>query len=234
MLQDFGSAARALAQGIPGQSILPYLGPVTDGGSAFFDLNGNANYGDADLPVTLPLTMECWFWLQKSSNAQQAFFEMSNGTIDIGIGLSAALQPHCFGPGGQITGATAITRQNWHHIVMTATLATVTLYSDGVSVGTAAGAAIPFSPTLVVGSGGTASSPTRFAHAAISEVAFYSTALSAGRVAAHFAAVDNIASRPVWHANGTFDITGGGGASSDSTTLTQIATGVDRTFSNAP
>lgn len=209
---------------------MPYLGPVSDGGSAFFELNGNASYGDADLTVALPFTLECWAWIRESVSALQGFVAISNGTIAIELGISAGLQAHAFTPAGAIQAVAALSRQAWHHLVLTVTLGTCLLYADGVQVATGGSAATSYSPTLVIGSGGSAGSPTRFAHAALAECAIYSSALSLARVAAHFAAADTVSLRPVWRANGTFDITGSGGATSDVVDLTSVLKSVRKVY----
>lgn len=234
LFHDFGSSPRALESGLSGALQLPYLGPVTDGGAAVFDLNANASYGDSDLALPTPFTLECWVWIVKSAALAQGFVSVSNGTTACELGIDTTLHPHAFTLIGPLTAAAPLNRNTWHHLALTITLAASVLYVDGVNVAAAGSAVVAFSPNLVIGSGGTAGGPTRFAHAAISEAAIYGTALSAARVAAHAAAADNTASRPVFNANGIFNITSTGQALADSAQITTIVEGVDRTFSNAP
>lgn len=212
LLFDIGSAPRALSEGVVGFVCTPYAGPNSNGGAAYFDLNTNASYADSDLNVTTPLTLECWFWLEKSANALQDFLGISNGATALAIGVDATLHAHAFSSGGAIAAAAVTTRQAWHHLVLTQTAALGTLYLDAVSVGTLAGAAVNINPNFLIGSGGSAGSPVRFAHAAVSECAIYASALSAARVTAHFTAADNTTGSPVWGGGGLAGVGGSSGA----------------------
>ncbi len=57
----------------------------------------------------------------------------------------------------------------------------------------------------------------------MAEVAIYGAALTAARVAAHFAAADLATGRPVYKANGTFDITLGSAVGDPASTALILA-----------
>lgn len=78
---------------------------------------------------------------------------------------------------------------NWHHVVYTRTKSTglITLYADGVVVGTATGATSSLTATPTMTIGRINSVGNNFA-GTIDEVATYDVALSAATVAAHYAA----------------------------------------------
>lgn len=212
LAHDLGSSPRALQIGAAqSPAILPYTGPNSDSGACFLGLGSALNYVDADLPLVLPITLECWFWLHHSSGAAADFLGVGDGAgVSVSIGVDATLHAHGFSSGGGLAAAAATNRQNWHHLVMTNTGATVLLYLDAIQVATIAAAALPaWSPGFVIGAGGNPGAPARFANAAIAECAVYGTALAAGRVTAHFVAADQVATRPVFRANGTFSTTSG-------------------------
>jgi hypothetical protein len=229
LLHDVGSSPRALVNGLSGAAQMPYIGPTSDGGSAYFDLNNNGNYGDGDLALTLPFSLECWCWIQKSFGTAQGFVSISNGALAVELGIDATLHPHAFTPLGTLVGAAALTRQAWHHLVLTCTLGACILYADAFNVNAGGGAAATFNPFLVIGSGGTPVAPTRFAHAALAECAVYPVALAAGRVTAHFAAADLTAGRPVFRGGGSFDVSLGTGTF-DSSILPRILADVEKVY----
>lgn len=233
ILHDIGSSPRQLSQGIAGQSITPYSGVDSQGGAAYLDLNGNANYGDSDLANPTPFSLEAWFWLHKSAAAAQDFLGLSDGTTAVSIGVDATLHPHAFSMAGAIVGAAAVNRQHWHHIVLTQTVGAAILYLDAINVGAIGGLATAFSPNIVLGSAGTAAAPVRFMHGGICEVAIYPVALAAGRVTAHFVAADSVATRPVYKGAGVFSTTTGE-VSINSDVLKLIGAQVTTRYQNAP
>jgi hypothetical protein len=211
-------------------TVAPYVGPNSDGGAAYVLQNQALNYQDGDLASVQPLTLECWFWLHSGRGVAQAFLALTDGVANLEIGLDATLHPHAFSSGGGITSVTPVTRQQWHHLVLTQSVAAGDLYLDGFNVGTLVGGAIgAWSPGFIAGAGGSTTAPLRFSTAALAECAIYSTKLSAARVTAHFVAADNTAGRPIYRANGTFDISGGT-ATSDPTSLASILASVRKVF----
>lgn len=87
-----------------------------------------------------------------------------------------------------MTSTAAINNGAWHHVVavIDATGGTHTLYVDGVSVRTTSASAMTFSTTgnVQIGDSRSANAPIGI----IDEVAIYPTALSSGRVSAHYSA----------------------------------------------
>ncbi len=216
--------------GIVGVQLLGYSGPISDGGSAWIGLNAAINYTDNDLALTTPVSLECWFWLHPLGAALVGMMAVGDGATTLELGLDATLHPHAFASGGPLTGPNPVTRQSWHHLVLTNTAASQVLYLDGLSV--ASGVAAPilvWSPGFVGGAGGNPSAPVRFCNAALAELAVYGTALSAARVAAHFAAADATSSRPVFSAAG--GLAGAAGGDPTSTGLLQkILQSVRKTY----
>ena len=232
LFQDIGSTPRALQAGVNGLSgFTPYTGPTGDGGAAFLGLNNILNYNDSDVTLTLPISLECWYWIHHFVGSAIGFFGVSDGTTPIEIGVDASLRPHAFPTGAAITAVAATDRQHWHHMVLTNTALASNLYVDGVNVGGGVAAAIAgaWHPSYVVGAGGTAAGPTRFGNAAIADVALYQVALSAAQVSAHFAAATATAQRPTFRGGGTFD-TSGGLATLDSTSLASVLASVRKVY----
>lgn len=211
LLHDLGSSPRALEIGAGNIGpVSPYTGPNSDGGSAFILQNQALNYQDADGTSVQPLSLECWFWLHSSRGVAQAFLALTDGVANLELGIDATLHVKAFASGGQPTAVAVTTRQQWHHLVLTASVAVCDLYLDGFNVATQAGGAIgAWHPGFIVGAGGSTTAPLRFCTAAIAECAIYGTKLTAGQVTTHFVAADNTASRPVYKSFGTSTTTGG-------------------------
>jgi hypothetical protein len=81
---------------------------------------------------------------------------------------------------------------NWTHLVLTRSGKTVTLYVNGASVGTATFSTPLNKTTGSFGIGRAGSSATNYFKGGIDEVALYSSALTASRVAAHYAAARQV------------------------------------------
>lgn len=77
---------------------------------------------------------------------------------------------------------------SWTHLVLTRSGTTVTLYIDGASVGTATLSGALNSTTGTLGIGRVGSNATNYFKGGLDEVALYAGALSAERIAAHYAA----------------------------------------------
>ena len=208
---DIGSAPRALQQGVAGVGFAaPYTGPASDGGSAWVGLGSALNYTDADLALTLPVSLECWFWLHHLQAAAVGFLSVSDGATTLEIGLDSTLHAHAFASGGGASAVAVTTRQQWHHLVLTNTGAAALLYLDAIQVAAPPAAVIgAWAPGFLVGGGGNPSAPLRLANAAIAEVAVFPAALTPARISAHYLAADTIASRPVYRNSGTWSVTTG-------------------------
>jgi hypothetical protein len=82
--------------------------------------------------------------------------------------------------------AAALTTGVWHHLAYVINGSVVTFYIDGAAAGSVTTGAVPTTPTSpIIGSG---LGGVDLLLGDIDEVALYNTALSAGRIAAHFAA----------------------------------------------
>jgi hypothetical protein len=95
-----------------------------------------------------------------------------------------------------ITGSTTVTAGAWHHAAIKQTVSsgtvTATLYLDGVSQGSTTYSSdyVPSYDSIYVGVNMTTSGAANLFNGLISNVAYYGTALSATRIAAHAAARD--------------------------------------------
>ncbi|MEV5513909.1 LamG-like jellyroll fold domain-containing protein [Streptomyces flaveolus] len=167
------------------------------------------NAGHAEIPGSIPAgsteaTAELWF---KTSNPSAVLMSFQNAPIGqkptswrpvLNIDGNGKLRGEF-----QLTGAGAppivsaqtVTDSKWHHVVLSATASTQSLYLDGVKVGTLTGQlADPGMPHAYVG-GGYASSgwmglpeDTYYFRGTIDEVALYRSALTPEQVAAHYRA----------------------------------------------
>lgn len=208
--------------------ILGYTGPNSDGGSAIFTIQ--AALWEVDRRnITVPLTLEAVFFQHNIDARLQVVFttEIAGVSSPCGMGIDATGKPYMSNTGTLITAAAAPTFNAWHHMVATHTGAIRTLYIDGVQVAAQANVVGTLTGSLSVG--GTPPNSTQAAEMFISEVAFYNTALTAARVSAHYAALDNLASKPVFKPYGNF--AGGTGTSTFTTQDVQdILSAVRRTF----
>jgi hypothetical protein len=145
-----------------------------------------------------PFSVE--FWAKASNNTAALLSPVNSMSLSIGrMGYlfyqNAAVWQFRVGVTTNTTASVldggAVVPGQWQHVVgvftpTTLPAGTMTLYVDGVQVGTAAGLYEPnTNATFCVGS---TSSPNRTFDGAVDEVAFFNGALSASQVAAHFAA----------------------------------------------
>lgn len=184
--------------------ILGYTGPNSDGGSAIFTLS-SALWEVDHRNITVPLTLEAVFFQHNIDSKLQVVFttEINGVGTPCGMGLDATGKPYMSNTGTLIAGAAAPTFNHWHHMVAVHTGANRTLYVDAVQVATQANVVGTLTGSFSVGARPPASD--QFAEMFISEVAFYNTALSAGRVTAHYAALDNLSSKPVFKPYGAYN-----------------------------
>jgi len=180
---------------------LGYSSGVNDGGCAL--TQGNQFYQiQSGVLKSAPLTIEC---LVMPTN------RFGGGGWAIGTGLpllgqTAAGLPNAVDLAGTaFNGAVALSFWQWHQLALVMTTTAATLYVDGASVAVHTAGQPNTTSNWEIGSDGTNGWP-----GFVSEVAVYSSALSAARMAAHFAAIDNANQVPVAAAAGG---TGGGGTS---------------------
>ena len=196
LLHDIGAAAqRALT--LVGSSTLPYTGPASDGGSAWFDANAGAWHVSGDT-VKSPFSCEGWVWLHALVGAARGLFGHYANV------QTTAANTILFASGGpNVTSPAVLTEQAWHHVVGTyGPAGGAKLWIDGVNVALAAyGAA--WGPFAQVPAVGMFAAGTNFCSANIAEVATYDIELSPARISSHYLAADNLGSRPVFRTSGT-------------------------------
>jgi len=208
--------------------ILGFTGPNVDGGSAIFT-NSAVCWQVDHRTVAVPITIEAVFFQHNIDARLQAVFttEINGVSAGLGMGLDATGKPYVSNSGSLLTAAAAPTFNAWHHLCATHDGSTRTLYVDGVQV--AAGANALASYVGSFSAGGTPPAATQFAEIFGAEFAVYTVALTGARVAAHSAALDNRASKPVYKPFGNFN--GGTGISTFSATqISDILAAVQKTF----
>lgn len=205
---DIGSVRTALAVNASTPQ-LGYKGPISNGGSIWVNANSIAQQVDPDT-LALPLTLECWVWQHYRAAVAQiiAVAEANGGVTAMALSIDATGHPQGYGPSTNRLAAGAITIQQWHHLVVTATAAATTLYVDAIAQPAAGANGAP--PAGVhYGVGGHVTPVGTFAAANVAEVALYPTALSPTRINAHFLAADNVSSFPVFQGFGAFNLSTG-------------------------
>jgi hypothetical protein len=174
------------------------------GGSGFFNANTLA-WNIQGVTHASPFSLECWVWLHEgTSPAQQLIF----GHV---AALVIAANGHAqFYDGTLQPGDPAVLSVNaWHHLVGTYGPGGSKLYVDAFNVVTAAYSGVVAPVVAGVSIGGQVPTATIYGHGNIAECAIYNAELTAGQVTTHFVAADNTASRPVYRAEGTWNITTG-------------------------
>ncbi len=232
LTHDIGSSPRAMATN-NFATVVPYTGPISDGGSAWFDALTTVNFFDSDSRTT-PCSSELWVWQHYTRNAFQGLFSMDvpGVTALCDIGINATGHPQANVAVTSITSASVMSIQNWHHLVVTRTASLSTLYVDAISVGTVATgtqAAANFNMCIGAYLANTFGNTTVPASANIAEVAFYGTALSASAVTTHFVAADNVSSKPVSQISGVGS-PNNGNANTSAAALQQILNAVMKTY----
>lgn len=174
-------------------------GPGTDGLTAAQFTDGQFLANIPSLPAAPPITAEVFFVSNNSGSTSEVLFSLyalSTGFyyFPLRAYLDSAGQLYVEAFNSFLTVAVALNDGRTHHVaaVLTAVGATWTLeaYLDGVSVGSDVSG---FNPTVFgqISSfevGGTALAADAGIDGTIAHVALWDTALSAGRVAAHYAA----------------------------------------------
>lgn len=227
LLHDIGSS-RVQLHGLGGP-VLGYSGPNSDGGAADLVLDGQ--YANTGIPITVAtgtMTLECLCWLDNLIAGNH--YLMLVTTAPLCALLHTGTQWSTYYNGSQQIAAVGITGQAWQHVVMTYDGVNQNLYLNGSFVRNQAVA--PQAPAAGIFEVCTFAGAGNFGNAFMSEIAVYSTALSAGRIAAHFAAIDTPTNIPVYSAAG-----GLSGALPDpqyTGALQQLLVNFDSTYRNAP
>lgn len=207
-----------------------YSGIAPLAGSGYAGV-GLAEYS-AGLATPIPCTFEIWLYLMESTGVQ--------GSVMVQNGNGGGNQIGLFSDGGNtiswLVGAVgqvsplAYADQTWHHLVGTIDTANQRLYVDGTQVATVAhGAAQPSTLGLFLGR---AQNNSSFCRGFVSEAAIYSVALSAAKVAAHYAAAGPLHAPVGGLTGGTFDGTTGT-AVQQGDALSGLAAFVSQTYQNS-
>lgn len=179
---------------IPGGSTAPAGGGVAVRPSAssafYFDGNDRLTLPSATWMQAGSFTFEAWI-LQLTSSSYRAIISRDGTTSgNRGPTLYAVNGKLSLHVTGDIFGATAFAVSTAHHVAATYDGTTIRLYLDGVIDGSAT-ATVPNmgAHELVVGASHAATAGYNFGfHGRISDVAYYGSALSSARIAAHYAA----------------------------------------------
>lgn len=153
--------------------------------------NGSTQYATVPDSAFLDLgdvfTLECWAktggggvfaMVSKGANAYLFEFHTSGNTLYLEKAGAAAI----------VLGTTALTLNAWNHCAVTKNGATVKLYLNGVDItGTVTNATFADTATALE-IGRRADTAGAYWNGSLDEVAVYPTALSAARIAAHYAA----------------------------------------------
>jgi hypothetical protein len=184
-----------------GGSPFGWAGVTGDGGGAF--LGGNPiNYENArsgffnpEVPFSTPGSLEFWCLLQDSFFGQFfGWFARLGAAGQQLFGLSksySSMQPFLFASSGGSPFA-AVTGNKYHHYVLTWTTSLASLYFDGGAAGTRTVSLTAGTSTDVdwlVGAGAIGAGNLR-SSGLVTELAIYGSAISSGRVSAHFGAAE--------------------------------------------
>lgn len=222
VLHDLGSQAVDLFQS-GGSQNLGYNGPVSDGGSAYvfgsYFSSALSNY-----VLAPPYTLEAWIYITKTLTTMVF--------ADCGLQVEVDSSQHALGatPGSALSSSTTITAQAWHQIAMECHSGGRTLYLDGASVALDNVTATSSTQGKFVGNNHLANAGMS---GFISEVSFYTTALSATRIAAHHTAADNTSAVPTFLAPTAIDPLTGDLVSLGNL-LATVAKYVSNTYKNSP
>lgn len=166
------------APGIPGEA-----------GALATDADLSAGFDGVNEMVTLPAlpalgttwTVELWLKHQSGSDARQMLLGDDAAAIALMFGSDAKLNLRY--SAADHKNSTALTANIWHHVMVVVTAGAGAFFVDGVADGTAAAVPTGFAPARI---GEDTGGDTYKGW--LDEVALYSTALSAARLALHYAA----------------------------------------------
>jgi hypothetical protein len=174
-------------------------GPGSGAGLPYaMGFNGSGDYlslaDNAAFDLTPSWSMECWF---KTSTGGTSMVVMTHGygtggnSYDLDIRSdNGKLQSNNIGVGGAVSAGTgaAVTDGAWHHAVVTNNAGSGTLYLDGVSVSTGTLGNLTSAQAFSLGCYLNNGTPGQYFNGKLAAAALYNTALSSGRVSAHYAA----------------------------------------------
>lgn len=167
-------------------------------------LNGSTGYialpTNSLLDDTGPITIEAWVKTTSTDSHDNIWGGYKDGTWE-GVGfrlLNGSTPSYYSSATGNWTEASSggVNDGNWHHLAVTVSGTLVSFYIDGAAAGTATNAQ-PGSYSGVRAIGARSNGSIEHLGGTIDEVAFYSTALSSTRIAAHFNAAGGGTTFPV-------------------------------------
>lgn len=230
IVHDVGSNPVDIFASIP--SLLGYSGPTSDGGSFFDPLSQEVSSLQALPSQASPISVEVVAW-PTGVPASNGFALAWDGSTSGYAGLIFTTAQHwAFNvDGASLIEATVRQPQAWYHVVGTWDNVNARLYVNGALQVTGA-AAGPLIFANRIGLGAAPPTSAISLQAFIGEGAIYSSALSAARVAAHFAALDQVALAPQFiFAQGGLPSPVGGSPPAE---LASISDFVSKVYQNAP
>jgi len=208
ILHDIGSSPVHLLANSP-HVAGSYTGIESGGGSMYgFNLGGSILDG---IQTTNASSIELWCWIGSSHGSLEAFLvshqdQGTSGQLQVAILSSGKVLGRI--SSGAVTDTAVLSKQAWHHIVVTYSTPTVTLYVDASNRGTATSAGgTGGSFSLALGSLNNGTEPF---YGFLAEVAEYNFALNSTQVSAHYAAVSSPPA-PVSGDISSFSFTSGSG-----------------------
>lgn len=189
-----------------------YTGPSSDGGSAFQNNQLGWYTTHVAIPQQIPGSFELWFWNGGGGTNRNSFSwdGAITSSTDMFVDTTNKVQAR-YGAGGfgNLAQGVASSLQVWHQFVITADAANQILYVDGALV--AQQNVVPLAGSGQVTLGGDTAHTVGF-FGFVSEVAIFSTKLSAARVQAHYLAADQLNTLPIWTGTSWSAGSSGGGA----------------------
>lgn len=201
-----------------------YSGPVSDGGSVDLALDsGFANTGEVIAASVAAMTMEMWAWPFEHHSVTNQWVDLNTGahqqSIQATAGKWSFVYKNTLVPAAP---ATNLADQTWQHVVGTYDGANARLYVNGALSGAAVAIAADTAYSDLFELMGTVNTGSR---GFIAEVAYYSVALSAVRVQAHYVAADRTGQPPIYSRAGV-----GSSSSSDPGLLAYILNSVRKVY----
>ncbi len=191
-----GSATAVDAAGTPQNGT--YANVTLGGASAYGNLGTCASFNGSNSRVVVPFdssfnlgsgnfTVECWYKVTVSGRGD--IYNFKSGSGDFGIFANASFSGSIGGYHNSFLPDYSTTINAWHHVVMSRSGTTLSIYVDGQLTSTPNDSQLMSSSAeIVIG----ANQTQLWFTGQIDEVAYYNTALSAARVTAHYNAAQQV------------------------------------------